>query len=174
MEIACVTVVTGICMGCCRPFEQHMFKELQILQAIGKRDGAWEDAKRKAHMMGWRIVILGAALSLIWLLGSLHVNQASLSTYPGRMAMWGALYTWFCVFLFAPMWLNRGKMRRCLREHLVRFGFAVCLDCGYDLRGQTVSRCPECGKRFDAKELGKSKEAAGTAAENPADGGVGE
>ena len=27
-----------------------------------------------------------------------------------------------------------------------------CLKCGYDLRGQTVPRCPECGAEFDAEK----------------------
>ncbi|HUU98755.1 MAG TPA: hypothetical protein VM487_23735, partial [Phycisphaerae bacterium] len=34
---------------------------------------------------------------------------------------------------------------------LERLGFR-CRQCGYDLRGQTVPRCPECGQEFDAVE----------------------
>lgn len=34
---------------------------------------------------------------------------------------------------------------------LERRGFR-CRQCGYDLRGQTVPRCPECGQEFDAAE----------------------
>ena len=29
----------------------------------------------------------------------------------------------------------------------------VCWQCAYDLRGQTESRCPECGTAYDADEL---------------------
>ncbi len=32
----------------------------------------------------------------------------------------------------------------------------VCANCGYDLRGQTEARCPECGKEFDARLLNNS------------------
>lgn len=32
-----------------------------------------------------------------------------------------------------------------------RCGFR-CRQCGYDLQGQTVPRCPECGREFDAVE----------------------
>ncbi len=34
---------------------------------------------------------------------------------------------------------------------LERYGFR-CKACGYDLQGQTVPRCPECGRDFDADE----------------------
>ncbi len=34
---------------------------------------------------------------------------------------------------------------------LERCGFR-CKRCGYDLRGQVVPRCPECGREFDAEE----------------------
>ncbi|MFQ5805108.1 MAG: hypothetical protein ACE5I3_01520 [Phycisphaerae bacterium] len=34
---------------------------------------------------------------------------------------------------------------------LERHGFR-CQQCGYDLRGQVVPRCPECGREFDAAE----------------------
>ena len=32
-------------------------------------------------------------------------------------------------------------LRQCLIDH----GIAVCIKCGYDLRGQEEPRCPECG-----------------------------
>jgi hypothetical protein len=34
---------------------------------------------------------------------------------------------------------------------LERSGFR-CQGCGYDLQGQTVPRCPECGREFDERE----------------------
>jgi hypothetical protein len=38
---------------------------------------------------------------------------------------------------------------RFVRRYLQDHGVAVCLKCGYDLRGQTEPRCPECGEPFD-------------------------
>lgn len=29
----------------------------------------------------------------------------------------------------------------------------ICVKCGYDLRGQVVPRCPECGLAFDPQEI---------------------
>jgi hypothetical protein len=56
---------------------------------------------------------------------------------------------WPCA-LFGMVWaLVRHAARRQLRERLVELGVPICIHCGYDLRGQTVPRCPECGRGFD-------------------------
>ena len=50
-------------------------------------------------------------------------------------------------------WLWRHRIRRFLRQQLVAQGVPICLKCGYDVRGQTEPRCPECGTPFDAELL---------------------
>lgn len=47
----------------------------------------------------------------------------------------------------------RRNLRRYYRAQLVAKGVPICIDCGYDLRGQVDPRCPECGKAFDPKLL---------------------
>lgn len=37
------------------------------------------------------------------------------------------------------------KLHPKIRIELRRRGYLVCLNCGYDLRGTTEHRCPECG-----------------------------
>ncbi len=49
----------------------------------------------------------------------------------------------------AVAWFWRRRCRRFLRERLIAQGIPICLRCGYDLRGQTEPRCPECGTPFD-------------------------
>lgn len=49
------------------------------------------------------------------------------------------------------LWLLRRRALRLLRERLIWLGVPVCGNCGYDLRGQTEPRCPECGWGFDPK-----------------------
>ncbi len=49
------------------------------------------------------------------------------------------------------IWLTRSRIRRRLRQELINDGFAICGPCGYDLRGLSESRCPECGAPFDKK-----------------------
>jgi hypothetical protein len=46
-------------------------------------------------------------------------------------------------------WFWRNRFRKLLRQRLIAAGVPICIQCGYDLRGQTEPRCPECGKAFD-------------------------
>ena len=48
---------------------------------------------------------------------------------------------------FVTLW--RKRIRRRLRIALNQLGVRTCLQCGYDLRGLTESRCPECGTPFE-------------------------
>ena len=56
---------------------------------------------------------------------------------------------------------TRPILRRSLREQLVEKGVPVCLECGYDLRGQIDARCPECSTPFDEQLLTASPEKGG-------------
>lgn len=47
----------------------------------------------------------------------------------------------------------REPMRLVVRENLQAAGVPICLKCGYDLRGQEIARCPECGEAFDERLL---------------------
>lgn len=58
----------------------------------------------------------------------------------------------------AMAWFWRRRFTRYLRQQLVARGIPICLKCGYDLRGQTEPRCPECGTAF---ELSSSDQLAG-------------
>ncbi len=56
-------------------------------------------------------------------------------------------------FGLAFQYLYRKPIQRFMREELVGMGIPVCIPCGYDLRGQTEPRCPECGTAFDRRLL---------------------
>lgn len=56
-------------------------------------------------------------------------------------------------FGFGFQFAFRKPTRRFLREYLNQRGYSLCVHCGYDLRGQTTPRCPECGNAFDADRL---------------------
>jgi len=45
------------------------------------------------------------------------------------------------------------SIRVAIREHLQQTGVAVCIGCGYDCRGLSEARCPECGRTFPAELL---------------------
>lgn len=59
---------------------------------------------------------------------------------------------------YGPWVLYRTQLRRALRRELVRIGIPVCVICGYDLRGQTVARCSECGTASNPALLGLTPE----------------
>lgn len=69
-------------------------------------------------------------------------------------------FTLACAVGYAVMYLLRERGRRRLRDYLLSRGHALCVDCGYDLRGVPVRSndrtvCPECGHDLDdrAKSL---------------------
>ncbi len=45
----------------------------------------------------------------------------------------------------------RFQRRSNLRRQLIEAGDPACAVCGYDLRGQVVARCPECGNDFSSR-----------------------
>lgn len=49
----------------------------------------------------------------------------------------------FGIYHGVPLYGSR--LRKFLRETLRSRGVPICADCGYDLRGQSSQRCPECG-----------------------------
>jgi uncharacterized paraquat-inducible protein A len=55
-------------------------------------------------------------------------------------------------------YLWRAPIQAAVREQLVAQGIPVCVKCGYDLRGQTEPRCPECGAAFEGALLGERGE----------------
>ncbi len=88
----------------------------------------------------------------------------------GRLAVgghWGigvacGVAAWVAAIVVAMLFRQRRarEYRILLREQ----GIVLCLDCGYDLRGQTVPRCPECGRPFDPALLKQRGEKEGRAA----------
>jgi len=56
--------------------------------------------------------------------------------------------------------LARRGIERHLRTRLLAAGVPVCMHCGYDLRGQTQARCPECGRAFDPHLLHHEQDAS--------------
>jgi hypothetical protein len=57
------------------------------------------------------------------------------------------------LLLYGYDMLWRRRALRLMRKRLNELGRPVCLHCGYDLRGQTHPRCPECGRPFEGKSL---------------------
>lgn len=56
----------------------------------------------------------------------------------------------FCTVMVGVALVCRRIVRHHLRAALWAAGRRICMRCGYDLRGQTVPRCPECGQSLEA------------------------
>lgn len=54
-------------------------------------------------------------------------------------------------------WGLRKPVRSRLRRELAQRGVPVCVECGYDLRGQAEPRCPECGAACAPELLNPSR-----------------
>ncbi|RJP35974.1 MAG: hypothetical protein C4547_08340 [Phycisphaerales bacterium] len=63
---------------------------------------------------------------------------------------WAAVLTTALIVL---RWLHRWGAATELRQKLLEAGVPVCTKCGYCLRGlaDSVGRCPECARPFDAQ-----------------------
>ncbi len=57
----------------------------------------------------------------------------------------------FCTILVAGLILTLLLAHHRRTIHRIERG--ICIECGYDLRGQVVPRCPECGTAFDPQEI---------------------
>lgn len=110
---------------------------------------------RKAfHQCGNNPIVVGAALQMI--VGTILFTRPLarfVSTYLATGAGWfgdtaaGAIIAFITGMVF--MGVTNSTIRKHIRMELVARGFTICVQCGYDLRGLTELRCPECGLRFN-------------------------
>jgi hypothetical protein len=80
-----------------------------------------------------------------------HIALPPMGQWNDRI-MWGMILVGYTILVYLAI---RKDMPRELRKRLLECGVPVCLGCGYDLRGQPSSstRCPECGRTFEAKTM---------------------
>ena len=143
------------------------FPELLFIEGKEAQKKLLLQARLKTRLKAWRgiwFLLLWFFLPLvfIWTHG---FSMLGATFWAGRLSL-GVL---FCIVLVAPalfvqllveFLIRREMTRRKLRALLVEQGIAVCIGCGYDLRGQTEPRCPECDRPFDAALLNR-RELAG-------------
>jgi hypothetical protein len=106
------------------------------------------------HARGFRGYLHFLSLFVVGFLGYCAAEHILYRVLPvGPLPRFAAYVLGFAVpFLLAALvysWLLRRRIRHDVRQYLLGLGCKVCLHCGYDLRGQTQPRCPECGSPFD-------------------------
>jgi hypothetical protein len=135
-------------------------KELQTLESGADRRQVIAEAQRRMRralgvrdvvisvvFTGTFVALLFAMADLLWIpwLTARGVPRPLAVALPG--AIGGAAGVLLTNRLYRRRFLR--ELRSCLRER----GIPACLHCGYDLRGQTEPRCPECGWEFEADLL---------------------
>lgn len=130
-----------------------MTRELELLNVPGERKRVywicWNRASRRSR--GVRLLTWCTTYALAFL-GMRALQPYSALTaglvIPGLCALpWLAVY----IFVFRP------RIRTEVRRELNRMGVPVCVNCGYDLRGQVENRCPECGNVHEAVEENRNR-----------------
>ena len=127
------------------------FPELARFGSEEARRRAFSAAQRK---IGLRAVLWFVMFFLLWAFFLRHLKRSS------GVPEWVELYvspalTGLLVSV-GLVWLGRRDIQRFLRKQLLERGVPICLRCGYDLRGQTEPRCPECGTPFEEALLQES------------------
>jgi hypothetical protein len=135
------------------------------------RDGTVRQLELELTDTWWFTPLWGGACLLLFVALDPLSNalSAAIPLMPAFVAYMIVLAAWFFGFMGTVWVIYRGYARHRLREVLVALGVPICLHCGYDLRGQTVPRCPECGREFDPGLLKQRREGEGRV---PVDGGA--
>ena len=132
----------------------HVFYESSNLRHIGwisKGCVTWRI--RQAHFPGHQATVKFGGYKGVettwWPSKTLGGNRL-LGYRTDRLNM--AIPMWLPTLLFSvwPAWLSLPLHRRRRRKM-----FGLCLKCGYNLRGLTKPRCPECNTSFDEHLLKK-------------------
>jgi hypothetical protein len=130
-----------------------LFPELSRFDDRTQRQAAWEGAANANRLRFVRAVLMATIITM----GCCVALFAGVDALRDRLGKWiitgivtfvavavGGVATGLLAFGFV-----RRSVRRALRRQLTEAGMPMCVDCGYDLRGQTEPRCPECGTPFD-------------------------
>lgn len=142
---------------------RRSFPELEFLATDQERHTAWRQAIRTIYgsPKRWLILFGATALTVVAavvaaktarpLLGRfVHLPPGVLSGIVGGLLGGTATTGW--------VWFFRREIRDSLRQQLLERGIPICIKCGYNLRGQTQPRCPECGGPFDPALLSATDE----------------
>ncbi len=125
--------------------------ELAKLDAPTDREATWNAAVRRAGPWAQTrlVTTLLLAAPLLTILLRLPPRFAQFARPVAPAPAWlleiGFAAAVWVSWYFLIMAVCGRRMRRAVRELLRARGVHVCLACGYDLRGGTGVRCPECG-----------------------------
>jgi hypothetical protein len=134
-------------------WERYVARELERFPDKASRQSAVKQVLRKLGF-SW-LYIGGLIVCAIPLMELAQAIVRAISPLLPAVPGWGLrlmsylLYFGFTLgWALGYFWLRRRTVQQFVRARLSELGIPTCLHCGYDLRGQTVPRCSECGKPF--------------------------
>lgn len=128
-----------------------LFPELAYFDNEAQKQFMLNQAMR-ILIKSWRCWLFSGLVFLVYS-GGLAIAERTLNV-PGVVssAIMGGLSGGTVVIGVA--WIGRREIQRFLRRQLIDRLVPICLECGYNLRAQTVPRCPECGTPMDPVLVG--------------------
>lgn len=135
-------------------FVEAMWPEVRFIHDMDEQVVCLREMRRLAgQSIGAQIVSVGFIVgwALMGLFFVYRIEPLTRTVLP-----WAISYGVFfgvvpLVIATARLCVMRSRQRRVLRLVLQSRGYAICADCGYDLRGlQNDARCPECGAKREA------------------------
>jgi len=138
--------------------------ELDRVDGEAARSDIARAARKRAGSVRSRVVSvlfsLGFGFGVLSLLLSLGVWPAR-SGIAHSLAMFALVMSMLVVGSVAREIVLHRQYAQAVRRLLNERGIATCVRCGYDLRSQTGSPCPECGNTFDPALLKTEPKAPG-------------
>lgn len=152
-------VISALCVALLHAYgwktaRRWFLPELSLFLTAQDGNVAYSGACANWQTRLWRVFLGACALTALLAVGDRYSRALGDLPYAVQGVPWYVLLV--AVVVVGPVFLSRENIRHRLRRDLVNRGIAVCMACGYDLRGQREPRCPECGTPFDAKLLGES------------------
>jgi len=144
LGIVAISYLTRLLIG---NLTLRLFPELSLLRTHSAREKALQAAKPFFRVPSAGGVMYFAALALsVPCAGVLKL----MCPFPApTMLFMTASFGVILLFLsVGNLVFAKSRITSNLRRQLVQRTIPVCLTCGYDLRGQTELRCPECGTPF--------------------------
>lgn len=138
-------------------FWQVFCPEVQYLETyddacaadVALREALWRPSRLWVYMLVLACTIFGASIVLERFLASWGLSRNVVVIIIGvTCSMIGGL---------GMILVCRREVIRIMRKFLQEQGVAICLLCGYDLRGQMTPRCPECGTAFDEQLIDETR-----------------
>ena len=127
----------------------RLYPELMRWGNVKERRRALNQAERDAFRDRWVTAIC------FWIIGAVVTVGQTRFTDVGGGPAWVRFIGMFvpalitiALFFFAYLLWQRQRVQTSLRRQLASMAGKVCIDCGYDLRGNVSGRCPECGTKI--------------------------